>query len=75
MNYTPQQLKVIWKALKGFNLLGQLQANTGHSRSSVRNTFLSPEFHHIPMIADEGVRLLKDNGILTDIQTLTEILS
>jgi hypothetical protein len=75
MKYTETQLRVIYKALKGANLLGTLQAETGNARQSVWNTFNAPTMQHVEAIADTGVQLLKDNGILQDIQTLTEILN
>lgn len=75
MNYTETQLRVIYKALKGANLLGTLQADTGYNRQSVWNTFNTPHQHYVPLIVDTGIKLLKDNGILNDIQTLTEIIN
>ena len=75
MKYTETQLRVIYKALKGANLLDTLRADTGYVRQSVWNTFNAPTVQHIETIADTGVQLLKDNGILQDIQTLTEILN
>ena len=75
MHFTETQLRVIYKALKGANLLGTLQAETGTSRQSVWNTFNTPHQHYIPKIAVTGVKMLKDNGILQDIQTLTELLN
>jgi len=74
-NYSETQLRVIYKALKGANLLGTLQAETGYARQSVWNTFNTPHQHYIPKIVVAGVQMLKDNGILADIQTLTEILN
>lgn len=75
MNYTETQLRVIYKALKGANLLGTLQAETGYNRQSVWNTFNTPHQHFVPLIVVTGIKLLKDNGILQDIQLLTEILN
>jgi hypothetical protein len=75
MKHTPTQLRVIYKALKGANLLGTLQAETGFARQSVWNTFNSPSTQYVEDIATAGVKLLKDNCILADIQTLTEILN
>jgi hypothetical protein len=75
MTHTPTQLRVIYKALKGANLLGTLQAETGFARQSVWNTFNSPATQYVEDIATAGVKLLKDNCILDDIQTLTEILN
>ena len=75
MKYTETQLRVIYKALKGANLLGTLQADTGNARQSVWNTFNAPTVQHVETIVDTGVQLLKDNGILQDIQTLTELLN
>lgn len=75
MHYTEQQLRVIYKALKGANLLGTLQADTGYNRQSVWNTFNTPHQHYVHLIVVAGIKLLKDNGILNDIQTLTEIIN
>ena len=75
MKYNETQLRVIYKALKGANLLGTLQAETGFARQSVWNTFNTPHQHFIPQIVVTGVKMLKDNGILADIQTLTELLN
>jgi hypothetical protein len=75
MTHTPTQLRVIYKALKGANLLGTLQAETGFARQSVWNTFNAPNVQYVEDIATAGVKMLKDNGILQDIQTLTEILN
>jgi hypothetical protein len=75
MKHTPQQLRVIYKALKGANLLGTLQAETDFARQSVWNTFNAPATQYVEDIATAGVKLLKDNCILDDIQTLTEILN
>jgi len=74
-HYSETQLRVIYKALKGANLLGTLQAETGFTRQSVWNTFNTPHQHYIHKIVVDGVKMLKDNGILQDIQTLTEILN
>jgi hypothetical protein len=75
MTHTPTQLRVIYKALKGASLLGTLQAETGFARQSVWNTFNAPATQYVEDIANAGVKLLKDNCILADIQTLTEILN
>lgn len=75
MEYTNKQLRVVYKALKGANLLGTLQAETGFARQSVWNTFNAPATQYVEDIANAGVKLLKDNFILDDIQTLTEILN
>jgi len=75
MKHTPTQLRVIYKALKGANLLGTLQAETGFARQSVWNTFTSPSTQYVEDISTSGVMLLKYNCILADIQTLTEILN
>lgn len=75
MEYTEKQLRVIYKALKGANLLGILQAEVGCGRQSVFNTFNAPQRQYIPDIVATGLRLLKDNGIFQDIQVLTEILN
>ena len=75
MTHTPTQLRVIYKALKGANLLGTLQAETGFARQSVWNTFNAPATQYVEDIANAGVKLLKDNCILDDILTLTEILN
>ena len=75
MTHTPTQLRVIYKALKGANLLGTLKAETGFARQSVWNTFNAPATQYVEDIATAGVKLLKDNCILDDIQTLTEILN
>ena len=75
MKYTETQLRVIYKALKGANLLGTLQADTGFARQSVWNTFNAPSVQYVEDIATAGVKMLKEYGILSDIQTLTEILN
>lgn len=75
MKYTETQLRVIYKALKGANLLGALIADTGFARQSVWNTFNAPKTQYVEDIATAGIKLLKSNGILQDIQILTEILN
>ena len=75
MKYNETQLRVIYKALKGANLLDTLRADTGFVRQSVWNTFNAPSVQYVEDIATAGVKMLKDNGILSDIQTLTEILN
>jgi hypothetical protein len=75
MKYTPTQLRVIYKALKGANLLGNLSEDTGYNRQSIFNTFNAPDVQYNESIAEAGVKMLKRNGILNDIQTLTEILN
>jgi hypothetical protein len=75
MKYTKTQLRVIYKALKGANLLDTLRAETGFVRQSVWHTFNAPDVQYNESIAEAGVKMLKDNGILQDIQTLTEILN
>ena len=68
MTHTPTQLRVIYKALKGANLLGTLQAETGFARQSVWNTFNAPDVQYNESIAEAGVKMLKRNGILQDTQ-------
>jgi len=75
MKYTETQLRVIYKALKGANLLDTLRAETGFVRQSVWNTFNAPSVQYVEDIATAGVKMLKEYGILNDIQTLTEILN
>ncbi len=75
MKYTPTQLRVIYKALKGANLLGAVQEETGYNRQSIWNTFNAPTVQHVGGIVTAGIKTLKNNGILNDIQTLTEILN
>lgn len=75
MKYTQTQLQVIYKALKGAKLVTPLQKATGYERQSVWNTFNAPNTQHVEVILETGLQLLKDNGILQDIQTLTEILN
>jgi hypothetical protein len=72
---TQQQLKAIYKALKGSNLLGILQANTTYNRQSVWNTFNTPDIQYCQIIVDEGIRLLKEHNILNDYALLTELLN
>ena len=73
--YTDKQLKVIYKALKGADLLRELQHETGYNRQSIFNTFNSPHIQCVPKITEAGIRLLKANGLLEDMQALTEILN
>lgn len=75
MKYTETQLRVIYKALKGANLLGMVQADTGYNRQSVWNTFNTPHQHYVPLIVVTGIKLLKDHNILQDAQLLTELLN
>jgi hypothetical protein len=75
MEYTENQLMVIYKALKGANLLGILRAEIGCGRQSVFNTFNAPQVQYMPDIVSTGLRLLKEAGVLQDIQILTKILN
>jgi hypothetical protein len=75
MNYTHEQLRVIYKALKGANLLGILKSETGYLRQSVWNTFNAPDTQYVEAIVVTGVSLLKHSTILKDYQILTEILN
>jgi hypothetical protein len=75
MHYTETQLRVIYKALKGANLLGMVQSDTGYNRQSVWNTFNTPRQHYVPLIVVTGIKLLKDHNILQDAQLLTELLN
>jgi hypothetical protein len=75
MKYTETQLRVIYKALKGANLLGMVQSDTGYNRQSVWNTFNTPHQHYVPLIVVTGIKLLKDHNILQDAQLLTELLN
>jgi hypothetical protein len=75
MKYTPTQLRVIYKALKGANLLGSLASDTGYNRQSIWNTFNAPDVQYVEIVVAWGLKLLRSNGILQDIQTLTEILN
>ena len=75
MKYTETQLRVIYKVLKGANLLGLLSEDTAYNRQSIWNTFNAPDVQYNESIAEAGIKMLKRNGILQDIQTLTEILN
>jgi hypothetical protein len=75
MEYTENQLRVIYKALKGANLLGILRAEIGCGRQSVFNTFNAPQVQYMPDIVSTGLRLLKEADVLQDIQILTELIN
>ncbi len=75
MKYTNKQLRVVYKALKGANLLGNLSEDTGYNRQSIFNTFNAPDVQYNESIALAGIKMLKRNGILQDTQLLTELLN
>lgn len=73
--YTSQTRKSIYILVKGAGLLSDLETKTGHTRATLSNIFHKYEGNQSKSVVDTAVRLLRSNGILNDIQTLTELLN
>ena len=74
--YTAEQLKAIYQALKGINAVGDVADICGLNRIKFKEQF----YPTIETKQDVGVHkvaitYLRDNGVLQDIQLLTEILN
>lgn len=74
--YTPEQLKAIYQALRGFQAIGQIADEVGLSRIEFKQQFFPTLETKVDVkIYQVAINYLKSNGILQDIQTLTEILN
>jgi hypothetical protein len=74
--YTAEQLKSIYQALKGINAVGDVAFTCGLNRIKFKEQFyptietkLDDQVHQL------AVKWLKDNGVLNDVQLLTQILN
>lgn len=74
--YTATQLKAIYQALRGLQAIGKIADEVGLSRIELKQQFYPTlETNVNPEVYSYAIGYLKDNGILQDIQTLTEILN
>ena len=74
--YTAEQLKAIYQALKGINAVGDVAKVCGLNRFKFKEQFYPTiETKLDGYVHKMAVKCLKDNGILNDIQLLTEILN
>ena len=74
--YTATQLKAIYQALRGLQAIGKIADEVGLSRIELKQQFYPTlETNVNPEVYSYAIGYLKDNGILADIQTLTEILN
>lgn len=73
--YTLESKKTIYLLIKGAGLLSELETKTGHTRATLSNMFLKYEKSNNKKVVDLAVKLLRINGVLENVQTLTEILT
>lgn len=73
--YTSETRKSIYLLVKGAGLISDLETKTGHTRATLSNIFHKYDGNKSKGVVDTAVKLLRSNGILQDIQTLTEILN
>lgn len=74
--YTATQLKAIYQALRGLQAIGKIADEVGMNRIELKQQFYPTlETNVNPEVYSYAIGYLKDNGILSDIQTLTEILN
>jgi AraC-like DNA-binding protein len=74
--YTATQLKAIYQALRGLQAIGKIADEVGMNRIQLKEQFYPTlETNVNPEVYKYAVGYLKSNGILADIQTLTEILN
>lgn len=74
--YTAEQLKSIYQALKGINAVGDVAETVGLNRIKFKEQFYPTiETKQDTWVHEVAVKHLKDNGVLQDVQLLTEILN
>jgi hypothetical protein len=73
--YTSETRKSIYLLIKGAGLISDLETKTGHTRATLSNIFHKYEGDSNKRVVEVAIKLLRTNGILADIQTLTEILN
>lgn len=74
--YTQKQLLTIYKLLRATNNVGNLTAQTEHTRQHIYNVFHTygvADKH--PDIVTGAFKLIKDSNVLDDIVALTELLN
>jgi len=74
--YKPEQLKAIYQALKGINAVGDVAQAVGLNRIKFKEQFYPTiETKQNALVHSVAVKCLKDNGVLNDVQLLTQILN
>ena len=74
--YTAEQLKSIYQALKGINAVGEVALRADLDRIKFKEQFYPTIATKLtPHVHDMAVKCLKENGVLKDVQLLTEILN
>jgi hypothetical protein len=74
--YSAKQLKAIYQALKGINAVGDVAETVGLDRIKFKEQFYPTiATKQQPNVHETAVKCLKDNGVLNDVQLLTELLN
>ena len=74
--YTAEQLKSIYQALKGINAIGDVAEAVGLNRIKFKEQFYPTlETRILPNVHKLAIKCLKEEGVLQDVQLLTEILN
>lgn len=73
--YTAQSRKTIYLLIKGAGLLEDLESQSNKTRPTLSNIFLKYKDEQSSDVVDLAVELLRDGGILQDIEKINAILN